>query len=340
LRYIGDKCSGKRKKSEKKVPQLPFPQSPVSSWLKLHLQTQNTFRTLKSFQENMRPTRQVQTAPGVHPEVRSRSRSAFTLVELLVILAIIGVLVALLVPTLTKARALAQRAACLSNLRQLSVSWVLYSSDNSGILVESYPGYSAQNPNPSAWVQGNMKIPAEAKNAELIARGQLYPYNDSAAIYRCPADKADQAGGGKSRGGNVRSYSMNAFMGDRSQLPAPINHAFPAASDYVPFFAKETDLTRPSSLWVLIDEDTRTIGDGCFVFDPTGQQSNPDRYPAASNQRHNRGFGLNFADGHSEIWRFAEPSIAVMSASSSKAFTATVNRDFQKLGQVTATLKR
>jgi len=283
----------------------------------------------------MRPTQQVQFYPGFTPGGRLHSRQGFTLVELLVIIAIIGVLVALLVPTLTKARALAQRAACLSNLRQLGISWVLYSGDNNGSLVESYPGISAQTPNPSAWVQGNMQIPAEAKNSALIARGQLYQYNDSTAIYRCPADKIS----GKS-GVNVRSYSMNAFMGDRSRLSAPVNHAYPPASDYVPYYSKESDIPRPASLWLFIDEDKRTISDGCFVFDPAGKQAKPDRYPAASNQRHNFGFGMTFADGHSEIWRFAEPSIAVSSDTSAKSFSATPNRDFQKLGQVTATLKR
>ena len=58
---------------------------------------------------------------------RSNYKSGFTLVELLVVIGIIAVLIAVLLPALNKARESAQRANCLSNLRQLHVSMVEYS---------------------------------------------------------------------------------------------------------------------------------------------------------------------------------------------------------------------
>jgi prepilin-type N-terminal cleavage/methylation domain-containing protein/prepilin-type processing-associated H-X9-DG protein len=67
------------------------------------------------------------------------TRAAFTLVELLVVVGIIAVLISLLLPSLNRARAAAASVACLSNMRQISLGLIQYTSQHKGVLVpESY----------------------------------------------------------------------------------------------------------------------------------------------------------------------------------------------------------
>jgi prepilin-type N-terminal cleavage/methylation domain-containing protein/prepilin-type processing-associated H-X9-DG protein len=74
---------------------------------------------------------------------RCRSRSAFTLVELLVVIGIIALLISILLPTLNAARRQADRIKCLSSLKQLHLAYVQYGADYKGcwpLAKYMYPG--------------------------------------------------------------------------------------------------------------------------------------------------------------------------------------------------------
>ena len=73
---------------------------------------------------------------------KSKIRNGFTLIELLVVIAIIALLVSILLPSLNKAKELARRAVCSSNLHQISLGTTIYANDNDGKIPSAYVGWS------------------------------------------------------------------------------------------------------------------------------------------------------------------------------------------------------
>jgi general secretion pathway protein G len=129
-----------------------------------------------------------QRTPASERSLRNSARPAFTLVELLVVLAIIGVLAALLFPVFLTARGKAREIACLSNLRQIGMSVALYAEDYDGL----YP--FAVDPadyyTPQIW-SSQPQFEAIIPTMPLIQTA-LQPYTKSKELFRCPADTGFQ----------------------------------------------------------------------------------------------------------------------------------------------------
>jgi prepilin-type processing-associated H-X9-DG protein/prepilin-type N-terminal cleavage/methylation domain-containing protein len=120
---------------------------------------------------------------------RSKSRSAFTLVELLVVIGIIALLISILLPSLNAARQVAQSTKCAANLKQISLAFILYANDNHGYLPTEFTngtvnfmvnGVSTPVSRKwfIGWTSGNVPVPDGA----LLA-----PYWGTASISGCPS---------------------------------------------------------------------------------------------------------------------------------------------------------
>ncbi len=115
--------------------------------------------------------------------MNSGKKNGFTLMELLVVIAVIAILAAMLLPALSKSKSRTQTIACLNNLRQLSICWHLYAGDYNDLMVPN-DNIAGGAPGPS-WCQGTGILET---NTTGIESGLLFSYNRSTALYHCPAD--------------------------------------------------------------------------------------------------------------------------------------------------------
>ena len=249
----------------------------------------------------------------------------FTLIEILVVIAIIAILASLLLPVLSLGKAKGKRMACVNNLKQFVFSTQMYSADNDGKLVENVPMTNGPAANaPNSWVPGNMMAAADATNQALIRQGKLFPYASQIGIYHCPADTSQSGGGPR-----VRSYSMNSWMGSRTMEREPSGYGY--GDGYYRTFVRESEVAAagPSRLWTIADEHEATIDDAWFLV--TMDDSRPfASFPAT---RHDHGFALNFADGHVETYKLRDPNTRGPSAQGVQI--SKMNSDWLRLKSVT-----
>jgi len=200
----------------------------------------------------------------------TKNVKAFTLVELLTVIAIIAVLAALLFPVFSRAKEAAHQANCLSNQKQLATSVALYTADCDDIFPTVTGG-----PQGAGLVGGWVYYDVFPFGPFDVTKGSLWPYTKSKGIYVCPSDAQGKADG--------LSYAVNDCL---LNPPNPfLGYAYGLST---------TIFEDPSTMMLFGEEGDKDSGSGttndgglAFAGDTIGA-------------RHNNGTVISFTDSHAK----------------------------------------
>ena len=255
---------------------------------------------------------------------RAGHRGAFTLVELLVVIAIIAILAALLLPALAAAKAKAQRTQCINGLKQWVIAEQIYATDNIDAIIcdgtdptgqfsaftsaTSGPGspndpcawYNLLSPNVGEQTLGSYFNAAQAST--LAAKAVLpFPNNGIGKIYECPAAPTPP-GDHFLQGGEYGffSYCMNIDLKLLSSIANGVTGnqftygTMPALSSIR--FPSATVLMTEEAFSPTMENYTTTPSDNGIY--PCERWTN---FP----KRHDQGGVLGFIDGHSAWYKWS-----------------------------------
>lgn len=220
-------------------------------------------------------------ARTAHEAAGPSAPPAFTLVELLVVVAVIGVLMALLLPALSASRAAAHRVKCVGNLHQLGLASQMYWDDNAGCAFRYRDG--ATNGGDLYWF-GWLSRGAEGERTFDPSYGVLYAYLGGKGVEICPALNYALSTFKLKAAGAAYGYGYNLQLSPPASRP-PVNIYRLAAPGQVGLLADAAQVN---------------------TFQPPATPEHPrleEFYYISTNEptvhfRHRGGANLLFCDGH------------------------------------------
>lgn len=228
----------------------------------------------------------------------------FTLTELLITVSIIGLLSALLLPAIGKARSKTKATVCLNNHRSLSLAMALYVGESRGYFT---PNVEAPFPEivSTNWVAGHMG--ATDLRTEVIlmrspSRSLLHPYISANQTYACSARSLLKP----------RTLGLSSRINPTSVVLSNMWQWTPANE---PPFEKMTDVLNPARTFTFIEESASSVGDAYFAVDHSGSGQPYATYSSESaffadipGASHSGATVVSFVDGHANLrlWNSTE----------------------------------
>lgn len=241
-----------------------------------------------------------------------RHSRGFTLIEILVVVAILALLIAILLPSLARAREQVRATTCATNLRTLATAFIMYAQDNSG----RFPGNREGDADWLGFSNKNSFYPT-AGYGKQPEDGTLYKKYMSSEkdAYLCPSDKylRDDPGTPElTKVAPVFSYTANYLM----------NGAAPEWAMGAHYRESSTKTDPLNYSWEDHRADMRPFGGVPLIFeeDPRNDLDQYDHCDGkwsdidALSDRHlgtngkNGGGNIAFTDGHAELFRLRPPA--------------------------------
>jgi prepilin-type N-terminal cleavage/methylation domain-containing protein/prepilin-type processing-associated H-X9-DG protein len=235
---------------------------------------------------------------------KGRRAPAFTLLELLVVLAVVAVCGVLLGPALARTQGDSRAFRCLNNTRELTRAWRLWTADNQDRLL--YAAEDSRHPETlvRTWVMTDWDWEGRRPwdPTVTVMKSPMWPYcGTNLNIWRCPSDWA-QFWVNRVLRQWARTYVMNVYLGGWGGTDGGWGETISDYRLYLKF--SEINDPPPAMLFVFIDTRPDSVNLGCFRTAMAGYSPpNPSAYgfwdlPGAS---HDGAASFSFADGHSEL---------------------------------------